>query len=85
MKCPNSYPIPNMKVLNYNVTDQVILKIFSYSNVGNILFEPIEISGKGNGSICPKLTLGITSRNFEILNSYTLNHTHCEICVTATR
>lgn len=52
MKCPNSYPIPFMKVLNYNITDPVILKIFSYSNVGNILFEPIELSGKGNGLIC---------------------------------
>ena len=49
MKCPNSYPIPFMKVLNYNVTDPLVLQIFSYSNVGNILFEPTEISGKEMG------------------------------------
>ena len=65
-----------MKVLNYNVTDPVILKIFSYSNVGNILFEPIEISGKGNGSFRAKFTLGISSQNFEIFDLYTSNHTH---------
>ena len=38
-----------MKVLNYNVTDPLVLQIFSYSNVGNILFEPIEITGKEMG------------------------------------